>query len=58
MIDMDMNQYIEIFIEESKEHLQNLNETLLELENDPDNKEHINEVFRVAHTLKGMSGTK
>jgi len=54
---MDMNQYMEIFIEESKEHLQILNETLLELENSPENMELLNEVFRVSHTLKGMSAT-
>ncbi len=55
---MDASQYLEIFVEESKEHLQLLNESLLELEKDPiANKEKINEVFRVAHTLKGMAGT-
>ncbi len=54
---MDMSQYLEIFIEESKEHLQSLNECLLQLENEPDNMELLNEVFRVAHTLKGMAGT-
>ncbi|MDO4799934.1 MAG: chemotaxis protein CheA [Bacillota bacterium] len=54
---MDMNQYLEIFIDESKEHLQMMNETLLVLENDPSNLSHLSEIFRVAHTLKGMSGT-
>lgn len=54
---MDMSQYLEIFIEESKEHLQSLNECLLQLENEPHNMELLNEVFRVAHTLKGMAGT-
>lgn len=54
---MDVSQYLEMFIEESKEHLQNLNVTLLEMEKDPDNKEYINQVFRVAHTLKGMAAT-
>ena len=54
---MDMSQYLEIFIEESKEHLQSLNESLLQLENEPGNMPILNEVFRVAHTLKGMSGT-
>jgi len=54
---MDMNQYLDIFIEESREHLQQLNISLLELEKDNKNKEVLNEVFRVAHTLKGMSGT-
>jgi len=54
---MDVSQYLEIFIDESKEHLQSLNTSLLELEKNPEDKELINEVFRVAHTLKGMAGT-
>lgn len=54
---MDMNQYIEIFIEESKEHLQNMNSKLLYLEDNPDDINALNEIFRVAHTLKGMSAT-
>lgn len=54
---MDMNQYLDIFVEESREHLQNLNTSLLELERDPTQKVMLNEIFRVAHTLKGMSGT-
>jgi two-component system chemotaxis sensor kinase CheA len=54
---MDMNQYLDIFVEESREHLQQLNVSLLELEKDNKNKDVLNEIFRVAHTLKGMSGT-
>ncbi|OLN22770.1 chemotaxis protein CheA [Domibacillus antri] len=54
---MDTNQYLEIFIDESKEHLQAMNEHLLELEKDPTNIDIVNEVFRSAHTLKGMSAT-
>lgn len=54
---MDMSQYLEMFIEESKEHLQSLNDQLLELENNPNKMEVIHEIFRAAHTLKGMSGT-
>ncbi|MCT4613017.1 MAG: chemotaxis protein CheA [Clostridia bacterium] len=54
---MDMNQYLEIFIDESNDHLQNLNESLLELEKNPNNSDILNEIFRVAHTLKGMAGT-
>ncbi len=56
-MDLDINQYINIFVEESKEHLQNMNDILLELEKNPSNHDLINEIFRVAHTLKGMSGT-
>lgn len=54
---MDISQYLEIFIEESQEHLQSLNESLLGLESNPDDTKLLNEIFRVAHTLKGMSGT-
>ncbi|PKG24919.1 chemotaxis protein CheA [Niallia nealsonii] len=54
---MEMNQYLEVFIEESKEHLQACNEHLLELEKNPGNIQIVNEIFRSAHTLKGMSAT-
>lgn len=54
---MDMSQYIEIFIEETKEHVQNLNQSLLQLEKNPNDMVILNEIFRVAHTLKGMAGT-
>lgn len=54
---MDVSQYLEIFIDETKEHLQSLNEQLLILEKEPENAETINEIFRAAHTLKGMAGT-
>ncbi|WP_053957416.1 chemotaxis protein CheA [Inediibacterium massiliense] len=54
---MDMNQYLDIFIEESKEHLQNMNQSLLELENNHKDIGLVNEIFRIAHTLKGMSAT-
>ncbi|OQP08002.1 chemotaxis protein CheA [Geobacillus sp. 46C-IIa] len=54
---MDMNQYLDIFIDESKEHLQTINERLLELEQTPDDMALVNEIFRSAHTLKGMSAT-
>jgi len=56
-MDMDMSQYLNLFIEEANEHLQTMNEVLLELEKNTDNISLINELFRVAHTLKGMSGT-
>ena len=54
---MDTNQYLEMFIEESKEHLQACNEHLLELEKNPADISIVNEIFRSAHTLKGMSAT-
>ncbi len=54
---MDVSQYLEIFIDETKEHLQSLNQQLLVLETEPENTETINEIFRAAHSLKGMAGT-
>lgn len=54
---MDVSQYLEIFIDETKEHLQNLNEQLLIIEKEPENTDTINEIFRAAHSLKGMAGT-
>ncbi|MCR5799442.1 MAG: chemotaxis protein CheA [Lachnospiraceae bacterium] len=54
---MDVSQYLDIFIDESKENLQNLNTQILELEQEPGNMDTINEIFRAAHTLKGMAGT-
>lgn len=54
---MDMSQYLQIFIEESNEHVQSLNQCLLQIEKDPNDKDVLNEIFRVAHTIKGMAGT-
>ena len=54
---MDVSQYLEIFIDETKEHLQSLNEQLLVIEKEPENTDTINEIFRAAHSLKGMAGT-
>ncbi|WP_107942295.1 chemotaxis protein CheA [Metasolibacillus sp. FSL H7-0170] len=54
---MEVNQYLEMFIEESKEHLQACSEHLLELEKNPEDLSIVNEIFRSAHTLKGMSAT-
>ena len=54
---MDVNQYLEIFLDETKEHLQNLNTQILELESDPEGEDTVNEIFRAAHSLKGMAGT-
>ena len=54
---MDTNQYMEMFLEESREHLQSLNDGLLALENDPEEISVVNDIFRNAHTIKGMSAT-
>jgi len=54
---MDVSQYLEIFLDETREHLQNLNTQILELEADPEGEDTIKEIFRAAHSLKGMAGT-
>ena len=54
---MDVSQYLDIFIEESKEHIQSLNDSILALEQDPEDSDTVNEIFRAAHSLKGMAGT-
>ncbi|MTV47817.1 chemotaxis protein CheA [Heliobacillus mobilis] len=54
---MDMSQYMDMFMEESREHLQALNQKILELEDNPHDLGILDEIFRSAHTLKGMSAT-
>lgn len=54
---MDVSQYLGIFLDETDEHLQSLNEQIMTLENEPENQDCINEIFRIAHTIKGMAGT-
>ena len=54
---MDVGQYLGVFLDESKEHLQGLNDNIMTLEQDPANEDCINEIFRAAHSLKGMAGT-
>ena len=54
---MDTNQYIEMFLDESQEHLQAVNDNLLKLENQPQELAIVEEIFRSAHTLKGMAAT-
>ncbi|GIO27033.1 chemotaxis protein CheA [Ornithinibacillus bavariensis] len=54
---MDTDQYLEVFLDESREHLQAINDNLLRLENEPTEIDIVQEIFRSAHTLKGMSAT-
>ncbi len=54
---MDMNAYLSMFIDESNDHLQSLNENLLRLESEPEELSIVQSIFRSAHTLKGMSAT-
>ena len=51
------NQYMDMFLDESHEHLQSLNEGLLRLEENMEEIGAVNDIFRNAHTLKGMSAT-
>ena len=51
------NQYMDMFLDESHEHLQSLNEGLLRLEENMEEIDAVNDIFRNAHTLKGMSAT-
>ena len=53
----DNSKYRELFFEETDEHLQNLNDQVMELENDPERVSILDEIFRSAHTLKGMAAT-
>lgn len=54
---METSQYLGIFIDESTEHLDTLYQQLLGFEKEPDDMTYIDEIFRAAHTLKGMSAT-
>ncbi len=54
---MDVSQYLSVFLDEAKEHLQSLNDNIMVLEQDPENEDCINEIFRSAHSMKGMAGT-
>lgn len=48
---------LNIFFEEAEEHLQSLNENVLNLEQNPEDMEVVGEIFRSAHTFKGMSAS-
>lgn len=54
---MDVSQYLGVFLDEAKEHIQSLNDNIMTLEQDPTNEDCINEIFRAAHSMKGMAGT-
>lgn len=57
MDELDLNQFKEIFCSEAKEHLAAMNASLLQLEKNPKDTDLLNEIFRAAHTLKGMAAT-
>jgi len=54
---MDVSQYLGVFLDEAKEHIQTLNDAIMTLEDDPENEDCVNEIFRAAHSMKGMAGT-
>ncbi len=54
---MMRDEYLGVFLDESRENIQSMNDILLRIEQDPEDMEAINELFRVLHTLKGMAGT-
>lgn len=53
----DNSAYRDLFVQEANEHVQNLNQSLLKLEEEPGNREYLDAAFRSAHTLKGMAAT-
>lgn len=57
MTEFDISKFKDMYISEAREYLTNLNNLLLQLEKQPQNLEVLNEIFRIAHTLKGMSAT-
>jgi len=54
---MELEQYLPMFLAESREHLEHLNLAIVRIEEHPDDRETIDEIFRIAHSLKGMSAT-
>lgn len=53
--EFDLAKYNKLFVSESREYLRTLNESMVELESNPDNKELIDKMFRACHTVKGMA---
>ena len=53
---MDTLEYKDLFISESLEHLDRLNQALLALEKDTSDQQSLNDIFRTAHTLKEIGG--
>jgi two-component system chemotaxis sensor kinase CheA len=54
---MDMSQYRELFLSESREHLNSFNELIVALESDAGDREKIDSLFRSAHSIKGMAAS-
>lgn len=54
---MDMSQYKDLFVSEVREHLQGMNEAIVALEGTPEDREKIDFLFRMAHSIKGMAAS-
>ncbi|HTN22981.1 MAG TPA: chemotaxis protein CheA [Solirubrobacteraceae bacterium] len=54
---MELEEYLPMFLAESREHLEHLNLAVVRIEETPDDRETVDEIFRIAHSLKGMSAT-
>ena len=54
---MDMSYYRGLFLTETREHINNLSKLVVILEQEPDNRETIDALFREAHSIKGMAAT-
>src|SRR5919106_5036489 len=54
---MDISEYLPMFLAEGREHLQELNLAVVRIEDQPDDPGTVDEIFRIAHSLKGMSAT-
>jgi two-component system chemotaxis sensor kinase CheA len=54
---MDTSEYMPMFVAETREHLEHLNLAIVRLEEDPKDRPTVEDIFRIAHSLKGMSAT-
>src|SRR4030042_5997046 len=54
--EFDLKKYSKLFVSESREYLRTLNDSMIELEGNPENRELIDQMFRACHTIKGMAG--
>ena len=54
---MDTSEYMPMFLAEAREHLEQLNLVIVRLEEDPKDQATVEEIFRIAHSFKGMSAT-
>src|SRR6185503_10763659 len=54
---MDISEYLPMFLAEGREHLQELNLAVVRIEERPEDQDTVDEIFRIAHSMKGMSAT-